>query len=81
MPWLGFSKYAPPVATPIGLLETVVETILPFMLHGSDGRGYQSVALPNIPVVAGIPIHAQATTLDLNTSTFRITNCATYQLR
>jgi hypothetical protein len=60
VPWLSFSRLAAPVATRWGQLWVPVDIPLPPVPITADDRAYLGVPLPDLPALAGQPLHLQA---------------------
>lgn len=73
VPWLSLSRFATPIATPLGHQWVPGDAVLDTVYITHDERGYLPLDVPNIPTFLGSSVHCQAIVIDPQ-AVFTMTN-------
>lgn len=81
VPWMAWSRYSAPVATPYGNQWVPLMAILPLLQVTGDDRAYFGLPVPNVASVVGLPMYVQAAAYTPATGQIVATNPAKHVLR
>lgn len=81
VPWLSWTHYSAPVATPFGNQWVPTDAVLPLSLVTADDRVYQGLPIINNSSVIGVSLYVQAATFAPSTGQIHLSNSGKHILR